>query len=122
MQGMRETDQLDPDARQEEDAGGHGNGAICGGQEWHGDLRPEEQPRRSGNRPVSEGSQCVKALIACEESQAVCKAFRERGHEAFSCDIQECSGGHPEWHIQGDALALINGDCDFVTCGGVNTR
>jgi hypothetical protein len=46
----------------------------------------------------------MKILIACEESQTVCKAFRELGHEAYSCDIQECSGGHPEWHILGDAL------------------
>lgn len=44
-----------------------------------------------------------KVLVACEESQAVCKAFRERGFEAYSCDIQDCSGGHPEWHIKGDA-------------------
>ena len=49
----------------------------------------------------------MKVLIACEESQAVCKAFRERGHEAYSCDIIECSGGHPEWHIQGDVLPLL---------------
>ena len=54
-------------------------------------------------------------LIACEESQAVCKAFRERGHNAYSCDIEPCSGGHPEWHIQGDCLPIINGDCTFVT-------
>lgn len=46
----------------------------------------------------------MKILIACEESQAVCKAFRAKGHEAYSCDILPCSGGHPEWHIQGDAL------------------
>lgn len=51
----------------------------------------------------------MKILVACEESQAVCKAFRERGHEAYSCDIIECSGGHPEWHIQGDVLPLLNG-------------
>ena len=57
----------------------------------------------------------MNVLIACEESQEVCKAFRERGHRAFSCDIQECSGGHPEWHIQGDVLPLLNGDCSFVT-------
>ena len=50
----------------------------------------------------------MKILIACEESQAVCKAFRENGHEAYSCDIIECSGGHPEWHIQGDALKILN--------------
>lgn len=46
----------------------------------------------------------MKVLIACEESQAVCIAFRERWHEAYSCDILPCSGGHPEWHIQGDAI------------------
>lgn len=47
-------------------------------------------------------------LIACEESQRICNAFRERGHKAFSCDIQEPSGGHPEWHIQGDVLRILN--------------
>lgn len=52
----------------------------------------------------------MNILVACEESQAVCKAFRDLGHEAYSCDIQECSGGHPEWHIQDDALKYINGD------------
>lgn len=51
----------------------------------------------------------MKVLIACEESQTVCKAFRARGHEAYSCDIQEPSGGHPEWHIKGDALIAIRG-------------
>lgn len=51
----------------------------------------------------------MKVLVACEESQAVCKAFREAGHEAYSCDIQECSGGHPEWHIKGDVLKAIQG-------------
>ncbi len=60
----------------------------------------------------------MKVLVACEESQAVCKAFRELGHEAFSCDIQECSGGHPEWHIKGDMLTLLNGCCDFHTMDG----
>lgn len=57
----------------------------------------------------------MNVLVACEESQEVCKAFRERGHRAFSCDLQECSGGHPEWHIQGDCLSLINGNCTFQT-------
>lgn len=57
----------------------------------------------------------MKVLIACEESQEVCKAFREKGHEAYSCDIQECSGGHPEWHIKGDVLPLLNGHCSFFT-------
>lgn len=51
----------------------------------------------------------MKVLIACEESQTVCKAFRARGHEAYSCDIQEPSGGHPEWHILGDALTAVAG-------------
>ena len=51
----------------------------------------------------------MKVLVACEESQRVCMAFRERGHEAYSCDIQPCSGGHPEWHIQDDVLNFING-------------
>lgn len=51
----------------------------------------------------------MKVLIACEESQRVCIAFRNRGHEAYSCDIQEPSGGHPEWHILGDALRAIEG-------------
>ena len=60
----------------------------------------------------------MNILIACEESQAVCKAFREKGHFAFSCDIMECSGGHPEWHIQGDVLPLLNGRCSFETMDG----
>ncbi len=51
----------------------------------------------------------MKVLIACEESQRVCLAFRKRGHEAYSCDIQEPSGGHPEWHILGDALKVLEG-------------
>ena len=60
----------------------------------------------------------MKILVACEESQAVCKAFRARGHEAYSADILEPSGGHPEWHILGDVLPLINGDCTFFTMDG----
>ena len=46
----------------------------------------------------------MRVLVACEESQRVCIAFREKGHEAFSCDIKDCSGGHPEWHIKGDVI------------------
>lgn len=57
----------------------------------------------------------MNVLIACEESQTVCKAFRAKGHRAFSCDLQPCSGGHPEWHIRGDCLPLINGNCTFQT-------
>ena len=57
----------------------------------------------------------MKILVACEESQAVTIEFRKLGHEAYSCDIIESSGGHPEWHIRWDALALINGNCSFMT-------
>ena len=51
----------------------------------------------------------MKIILGCEESQAVCIAFREQGHEAYSCDIQECSGGHPEWHIISDIFKIIEG-------------
>ena len=51
----------------------------------------------------------MKILVACEESQAVTIAFRKKGHLAFSCDLLPCSGGHPEWHIQGDVFPLLNG-------------
>ena len=61
----------------------------------------------------------MKILVACEESQAVTEEFRRLGHEAYSCDIIECSGGHPEWHIQQDVLPLLNGNCAFVTMDGV---
>lgn len=57
-------------------------------------------------------------LVACEESQRVCKAFRDKGHIAFSCDIEEASGNHPEWHIKQDVLPLLNGFCEFTTCDG----
>ena len=56
----------------------------------------------------------MKILIACEESQEVCKAFRELGHEAFSCDILPCSGGHPEWHLQQDITPLLEQDWDMI--------
>lgn len=68
------------------------------------------------SNPYSKGK--MKVLIACEESPAVCRAFREKGHLAFSCDLQECSGGHLEWHIRWDALSLLNGNCTFLTCDG----
>lgn len=61
----------------------------------------------------------MKVLVACEESQAVCIELRKLGHEAYSCDIEPCSGGHPEWHIQGDCLPLLNGRCKFETCDGL---
>ena len=56
----------------------------------------------------------MKVLIACEESQVVCKAFRALGHEAYSCDILPCSGGHPEWHIQDDVLNHLNEGWDLM--------
>lgn len=56
----------------------------------------------------------MRVLVACEESQEVCKAFRALGHEAYSCDIQPCSGGHPEWHIQGDVLPLLKETWDLI--------
>ena len=60
----------------------------------------------------------MNVLVACEESQRVCIAFRAKGHNAFSCDIIDCSGGHPEWHINQDVLPLLNGRCEFTTCDG----
>ena len=61
----------------------------------------------------------MNVLVACEESQRVCIAFRERGHNAFSCDILPCSGGHPEWHIMQDVITLLNGRCSFRTMDGI---
>lgn len=66
----------------------------------------------------------MNILIACEESQRVVSAFREKGHNAFSCDLLPCSGGHPEWHIQDDVCKYLNGkahpfDWFFVTADGV---
>jgi len=68
----------------------------------------------------------MKILVGCEESQAVCLAFREAGHEAFSCDLKPCSGGHPEWHYQMDVFEAIKlqewdmgiffPDCTYLTC------
>ena len=62
----------------------------------------------------------MKVLVACEESQRVCIEFRKLGHEAYSCDIEPCSGGHPEWHIKSDVIRLINGYCIFTTMDGKN--
>lgn len=68
----------------------------------------------------------MKILLGCEESQAVCIAFRNAGHEAYSCDLKPCSGGHPEWHIQTDVFEAIKldswdigiffPDCTYLTC------
>lgn len=77
------------------------NNYECDGQISIFDL---EQPKKK-----------MKILVACEESQRVCIEFRKLGHEAYSCDIQYCSGGHPEWHINGDVLNILNGNCNFIT-------
>lgn len=61
----------------------------------------------------------MKILVACEESQAVTKELRRLGHEAYSCDIIDQSGGHPEWHIMQDVIPLLNGRCSFKTLDGV---
>ena len=61
----------------------------------------------------------MKVLVACEESQAVTSELRKLGHEAYSCDIIECSGGHPEWHIMGDALKIINPSKNVYVGGGI---
>lgn len=69
----------------------------------------------------------MRVLVACEESQAVTKELRRLGHEAYSCDIQDCSGGHPEWHIRADALEVLkirwdmiiaHPPCTYLTCAG----
>lgn len=80
-------------------------------------------------RTMNTPTRTLRILIACEESQAVCKEFRALGHEAYSCDILPCSGGHPEWHIQGDAigeaysgkydLMIAHPPCTFLANSGV---
>ena len=72
----------------------------------------------------------MKILIACEESQAITKEFRKLGHEAFSCDVLPCSGGHPEWHIQGDAIGeaysgkydmmIAHPPCTYLSVSGLH--
>ena len=64
----------------------------------------------------------MNVLVACEESQAVTIELRKLGVNAFSCDTQECSGGHPEWHIMRDVLPLLNGKCEFDTSDGVHHK
>lgn len=56
----------------------------------------------------------MKILVACEESQAITTRLRSLGHEAFSCDLLECSGGHPEWHIRGDVIGVMNNGWDMM--------
>ncbi len=64
----------------------------------------------------------MNILVACEESQKVCSEFRKLGHNAYSCDIQEPSGGHREWHINDDVLPLLSGNCTFSTMDGVKHK
>ena len=61
----------------------------------------------------------MRILVACEESQAVTIELRKLGHEAYSCDLLPCSGGHPEWHIVGDVVPLLDGNCWFITQSGI---
>ena len=61
-----------------------------------------------------EGGFKMKILVACEESQAVTIELRKLGHEAYSCDIEECSGGHPEWHLREDVLPLLEKEWDMI--------
>ena len=56
----------------------------------------------------------MRVLIACEESKTICKAFREVGHEAYSCDIQDCSGGKPQWHVKDNVLKVIKDSWDMM--------
>lgn len=65
--------------------------------------------KRLSYRSNGEKGDTMRVLVACEESQRVCKAFRDRGHEAYSCDIIDCSGGRPEWHIKRDVLEILDG-------------
>jgi hypothetical protein len=64
----------------------------------------------------------MKVLVACEESQVVCKAFRAKGHEAYSCDIIDCSGGHPEWHIKDDVRQVLHRGWDLLIAHPPCTR
>ena len=60
----------------------------------------------------------MNILVACEESQRVCEAFRELGHTAYSCDLLKCSGGREQWHIMNDVIPLLDGNCTFTTMDG----
>ena len=96
----------------------------CKCQKCKGKIK--ECKRYSGFRQMSifeqEPKGNMRILVACEESQRVCIEFRRLGHEAYSCDIEPCSGGHPEWHIRADVLPLLNGDCSFRTMDGAEHR
>ena len=72
----------------------------------------------AGSEVRGDNMKKMNVLVACEESQVVCRAFRAKGHNAYSCDIIPCSGGHPEWHIMQDVVPLVNGRCSFETMDG----
>lgn len=77
----------------------------------------------ANNKYVNEREvQKMWILVACEESQVVTNELRLLGHNAFSCDVLECSGGHPEWHIKGDVVPLLNGNCNFKTMNGTKYK
>lgn len=77
-------------------------------------ARRSSVTRKGDRRNMEIRRNKMRVLVACEESQVVCKAFREKRHEAYSCDIVPCSGGHPEWHIQADALEIIKMRWDLI--------
>jgi len=72
----------------------------------------------SDKRNTLAPAQPLNILVACEESQVVTIELRRRGHRAFSCDILDCSGDHPQWHIKQDVIPLLGGNCEFTTCDG----
>ena len=83
----------------------------------------QKSPRRRARtsaRPCEEPIIRLNVLIACEESQAECRAFRELGHNAFSCDLQKCrKSGNPDWHICSDVLPYLHGETVFTTQSGI---
>ena len=86
-----------------------------------------KKQQENANEYANITSKTLKVLLACEQSQAVTKEFRKLGHDAYSCDILKCSGGHPEWHIQDDVTILLKQKwdiiiafppCTYLTCTG----
>lgn len=71
------------------------------------DFQYDEDEKDNEEQEEQQNKNVLNVLIACEESQTVCTEFRKLGHNAYSCDLQNCSGGHPEWHFNMDALAVI---------------
>lgn len=87
----------------------------CGSEAARGLPQEAGGEGTQGSEEIQEAcEEKMKVLVACEESQEVCKAFRALGHEAYSCDIEPCSGGHPEWHLQVDALEMLKMKWDMI--------